>query len=159
MKWRSILLTILALLVVVPLVLIMWPPGPLDLSKDEEPFRSVVLPPKSVSGDIIMDGGSVLVTLIDKNGHPSVIHFYVDQERVLNSHPTAGYGTKFNGKEIPLKDPARAKTIAIRLLKDYGSKRDEGITRALSGLSDPVGDVAWRLRVKANNLLHELIGF
>ena len=45
---HPILLTFVVLLLVVPLVLMMWPEGPLDLSKDEEPFRSMVLPPKSV---------------------------------------------------------------------------------------------------------------
>ena len=67
---HPILLTVLALLVVVPFVLMMWPEGPLDLSKDEEPFRSMVLPLKSVSGDIVMDGGSVVVELIDAADKP-----------------------------------------------------------------------------------------
>ena len=155
---RTILLILLALLIV-PLVLMMWPEGPLDLSKDEEPFRSMALPPQSVTGDIIMDGGSVLVMLIDRNGHQSVFHFYIDKQRVINRHPTAGYGIEFNGKETPLKDPERAKMITIRLLKDYGNNRDEGITRAINGLSNPVSDIAERFYGKSKNLFHEWTGF
>jgi len=49
MKRRKPSLLILsATLVVFPLALFLRKPAPLNLSKDEEPFRSIVLPPKSV---------------------------------------------------------------------------------------------------------------
>lgn len=154
-----ILLTCLALLIAIPLAWIMRPEVSLDLSNDEEPFKSLVLPLKSMEADIIMDGGSVRVIMSDKTGNLYVLHFYIDPERVLNSHPTADYGTKINGKSIPLKDPARAKEITIRLLRDFGPSGDEGVLRALNGLSDPVGNVAARLYEKSRNQLHQWTGF
>ena len=130
---HPILLTVLALLVVVPFVLMMWPEGPLDLSKDEEPFRSMVLPLKSVSGDIVMDGGSVVVELIDAADKPYEIFFEIDY--ATRSRPTAGWRSGKVGKRVPLKNPARAKAISKRLLNDCGKNGDEGVRRALNGLS------------------------
>ena len=158
-RLRSILLTLLALLLLIPLVGIMWPEVPLDFSKDEEPFKSLDLPLKSMEADIIMDGGSVRVIMNDKTGKLSVIHFWIDKEKILNSHPTAGYATKVGGKSILLKDPARAKVITIRLLRDFDPGGDEGVLRALNGLTDPVGDVAGRLYDKSRKRLHEWTGF
>lgn len=67
---KSILFPAAALLLILPLTLLFRKPEPLDLSKDEEPFKSMVLPPKSVTGDIIMDGGSVVVELNDGANKP-----------------------------------------------------------------------------------------
>lgn len=158
-RLRYIILTVVALLLVISLVMILWPEGPLDLSKDEEPFKSLVLPLKSMEADIIMDGGSVRVIMNDKSGNLYVLHFYIDQDRVLNSHPTADYGTKIGGKSIPLSDAARAKKITIRLLRDFGDKRAEGMARSLNWLTDPAGDVAERLYERSKNKLHEWTGF
>ena len=99
------------------------------------------------------------MTVIDHAGTLHGFHFWIDKENLINSHPTAGFETKIGGKSILLKDPARAKVIAIRLLKDYGTKRDEGITRALYALSDPAGEIAYRLYDKSRNRLHEWTGF
>lgn len=148
---RSILLTLVALLVLVPLVLMMWPEGPLDLSKDEEPFRSMVLPPKSLKGSCWMDGGSVSVEVIDHEDGHHEITFPIGQRGSPTPYNTA-YNGAFRDSEqmIPLKDPARAKEIIIRLLKDYGRKDDkylQGVLYSLSGQLPSV-PVQWILRIK-----------
>jgi hypothetical protein len=147
---RSILLTIVALLLVVPLVLMMCPDGPLDLSKDEEPFRSMVLPPKSVTGDIIMDCGSVVVELIDAADKPYEIFFGIDYD--TRGHPTAHWTPGKVGKRVPLKNPARAKAISKRLWSDYALNGDEGVRRALDYLS-PISEIADRWDRKYRDLV------
>lgn len=134
MKRRhSFVLTILALLLAVPLVLMMRPEGSLDLSKDEEPFRSMMLPPKSVTGGSLMDGGSVVVELIDAAGKPYELYFEIDD--ATRGHPTARWRPGKVGKRVLLTNPARAKAISKRLLRNYGKNGDEGVRHALNGLS------------------------
>lgn len=137
MKRRhSILLTIVALLLVVPLILMMWPQGPLDLSKDEEPFKSMVLPPKSVSGITYMDHGSAAMHLIDKSGIEYHITFPIDYDGILDSYPKAYYGEINDPKMALLKDPARAKAIVVRLLRDHGNEdQDNSRDRVLRALT------------------------
>lgn len=138
---RSILLTILALLLVVPLVLMMWPEGPLDLSKDEEPFRSMVLPPKEVIAYTYMDGGSAEMRLIDKTGIEYRVRFPIDYDGILDSHPKAYNGDINAPKMVLLKNPARAKVIVVRLLRENGKEDEYGqrkiVLRALTHRTIP----------------------
>jgi hypothetical protein len=132
-RHRAIFLTILTLLLAIPVVWTLWPEGPLDLSKDEEPFRSMVLPPQSATGAMIMDGGSVVVKLIDGANKPYEIFFEIDH--ATRGHPTASWRPGKVCNRVPLKYPARAKAISKRLMSDYGKQGDEGIRVALNQLS------------------------
>lgn len=133
------------LIVFVPLALFWRDPETLDLFKDEEPFKSMVLPPKSVHASLWMDGGSVSVEVIDHNGVHHEITFPIAGRGTRKSYPTAYVGPFNNPKMIPLKDPARAKEIIIRLLRDYGRKDDEYLQGALICLSGQPPDFATRM--------------
>lgn len=138
---KHILWVAAVLLVAVTLILFSRKPAPPDLSKDEEPFRSMVLPPKSVIGLCYMDGGSAAIYMIDKNGVEYEIIFPIDYDGVMNAHPTAYHKNITDPKTIGLKDPQRAKVIVLRLLKDYGIKDDEkySTTSAIHELSEFYG--------------------
>lgn len=154
MKRQKLILWIaVVLLVACPLALLLRKPAPLDLSRDEEPFKSMALPPKSVRGDIIMDGGSVITYVIDRNGIQNVIKFPIERAATVSRYPTANYQNMANQKLIPLKDPARAKEIMFRLLKDYGDKGDQGVSRALFSLSPSMGYKAHLLIDKAKEMM------
>jgi hypothetical protein len=126
-RLKPILVLAAALLLIVPLALSLRKPAPLDLSKDEEPFKSMVLPPKSVIGLYYMDGGSVSMRLIDKSGIEYYITFPITYDGILDSHPKAYYG-EINDSMVLLKNPARAKVIVLRILKDFGIKDDENFS-------------------------------
>ncbi|RYD19083.1 MAG: hypothetical protein EOP88_20290 [Verrucomicrobiaceae bacterium] len=92
----------------------------LDFSTDEEPFRSMVMPLKEVMGASYMDGGSVSLHVTDAGGMKYQVFFPIDYDNLYDSHPTAFPGKINDWGRVPeLKDPARAKAIAIQLLKDY----------------------------------------
>jgi hypothetical protein len=140
---HAIILAISALLLASVLWLF-WHDGPLDLSDDEEPFRSIVMPPKMVLGGTYMDGGSVGVIIIDRNGAQCEITFPIDYDGIKNAHPTAHHGNINDKKMVPLKDPARAKQIVLRLLRDHGAKPEspdsdeyDGTKDAITALSNP----------------------
>lgn len=135
MKRRHFLLIALTMLLVAVTIAVLIPPAPLDLSHDEEPFKSMVLPPKKVLGFGYMDGGSVGVQLIDKTGAVFDVSFPIDYDGIANAYPTAWQGDMNHLSPKPLKDPDRAKTIAIRLLEKYGDKSDEDSVRAVKALS------------------------
>jgi hypothetical protein len=144
---KNTLLLAAALLLVVSLALFLRKPAPLDLSKDEEPFKSMVMPPKSAIGLCCMDGGSVAMRVIDKVGGEYYITFPFDYEGVLNAHPNAYHGDYKGTTRVPLKDSSRAKSITIRLLRDYGTDDSEGSTKmALLALSQPVRSAPFRLQ-------------
>jgi hypothetical protein len=128
---KPILLIAASLLLIIPLALFLRNSAPLDLSKDEEPFRSIVMPPKSVIGLYYMDGGSVSMRLIDKSGREYYITFPIDYDGVLDSHPKAYYG-EINDSLVLLKNPARAKVITLRLLNDFGIKDDENSSTSIA---------------------------
>lgn len=143
-RLRTILLIVFGLLVVIPLLLMMLPEGSLDLSKDEEPFRSMVLPPKSARGfgymDAGPDGGSIGFELIDKTGAKFEINFPIHYDGGLNPRPEAFCGNINDRSQIPLKDTRRAKVIVIQLLKQYGPVKDEyhSTENAIIDLSEPI---------------------
>lgn len=122
---KVILLTIAVLILAAILFLYLSPEGPLDLSNDEEPFRSMVLPPKSVEVASYMDHGSAAMRLIDQNDVEYWITFPIDYDSFLDSHPLAFEG-QFGSKMTPLKNSARAKKIAARLIRDYAREDEYG---------------------------------
>ena len=145
--WRSILLTLVALLVVVPLVLMMWPAGPLDLSNDEEPFRSMALPPKSVEAGYWMDGGSVSVHVVDQNGVRQIVSFPIDHDGILTSYKKAYWGELTDSQKLPLKNPVRAKSIMVRLYRDFGDKdADENYEFTLRKFAESPAELVEKIR-------------
>lgn len=59
-------------------ILSWWPKPPLDLSKDEALFPSILMPPKAVYASGYMDGGSVFVLIIDRSGTEHELTFPID---------------------------------------------------------------------------------
>jgi hypothetical protein len=109
-----------------------------DLSKDESPFNKMALPPRKVSGGIYMDGGSVAIRVIDKNGVTYDLAFPYDHRSV--GYPTAYHGA-FDGTNRaakPFKDSGRAKVIALDLLDRYsfGNESTKEAYDYLSGHHD-----------------------
>ena len=99
----------------------------LELSNDEAPFNSIVLPPKSVRGDMYMDGGSIHVNVIDADGKDFDFAFPYDYHSKAGTH----YRKAFHGAAlsmqpgaIQLHDPERAKEIVINLLYRYADPDD-----------------------------------
>lgn len=119
---RAILLSFL-LVILIGSAWHLMKPTSLDFSKDEEPFRSMAMPPREVLADSYMDGGSVVLRVTDGNGKLHQITFPVDVTRVRNPYPAAFNGDINDPTLIPLKDPARAKAIAVQLLKSYAKRR------------------------------------
>lgn len=117
MKRSRLLIPALCLMIGGSVMTALWPEKPLDLTQDEEPFRSIAMPPLKVIGDTTM-GGSVSLVIIDRNGISHGVTFPVADDRVFNGYPTAVH-RDLHGKETILRDPARAKQIAVRLLRDH----------------------------------------
>ena len=143
MKRRKYIYLILAIFfIAIPFSLILRKPSPLDLSNDEEPFKSMALPPKSVWAEYYMDGGSIVVQVIDHNGTHHVVKFPFDHDGLITSYKTAFEISSNNRKSRrPLKDTARAKKIMIRLLQDYGDKRNENYEFTLRKFSEPPSEI------------------
>ena len=116
-KWLLLVLVALGLGV---LVYKLIPEGTLDLSKEEEPFRSMVLPLKEVNGKYGTNESSILVRFTDSKDHEFKIWFRTDGT-LGNRYPNAvqiGDPKVDNG--IILGDAARARAITVRLLKEHG---------------------------------------
>lgn len=132
---------------------------PLDLSKEEAPFPAIHMPPLAVYGDGYMDGGSIGILIIDHSGVRHHLTFPIDYNGIRNAHPTAFFGNINDRKPIPLKNPRRAKEIAIRLLDDFGKEIDDPSgdsrghnARARRALSSPPDVVAIRAYEKAKRV-------
>jgi hypothetical protein len=95
---------------------------PLDLSNEEEPFRSISMPPQAVYGTGYMDGGSVAILIVDRDGKQYEITFPIDYDGIRNPYPKAFHGNINDPKMIPLKDSERAKKVCIRLIDEYGKE-------------------------------------
>jgi hypothetical protein len=104
-------------------ILLVPPREPLDLSKEEAPFHAIQMPPQAVQGSEYMDGGSVGIFIQDHSGMVHELFFELDYEGIRSAHPTAFYRASRANKPIPLKNPERAKEIAIRLIDDHGKER------------------------------------
>lgn len=144
-KQKSVILGSLVFLCFACGLAVFWKPLPLDLSQDELPFRSMILPPQKVFGDGYMDGGSVGVVVIDRSGTQYEITFPIAYGKINHPYPTAFYGNFNDPMMVPLKNPERAKQIVIRLLSEHGTKLSspaispdyDGTQMALRALSNP----------------------
>ncbi|MEO7100200.1 MAG: hypothetical protein ABI162_12625 [Luteolibacter sp.] len=159
MKQRTYLVIAAGLFLLLVLVLVILPAKPLDLSSDEEPFKSMAMPPKTVYGSGCMDGGSVVVFIVDRLDIKYEITFPIDYDGIRNAHPTAYFGGNHGSKMVPSKNPARAKAIAIRLLDDYGTEiyyrnmdSHDYTKRARTSLSEPLWGAGYRVYRKLENL-------
>lgn len=111
-----------------------------NLAVEESPFNAIVLPLKTMRGDIYMDGGSVWIGVEDSKGASYDFVFLYD-------HKTEGYPAAFHGAmepygpgAVPLSNPSRARTIVLNWLRDSG-RHDEGLERVfeyLSGRNDSI---------------------
>ena len=154
---KHILLIGVAIFVASLLALFLRKPVPLDLSKDEEPFRSMVLPPKLVRAGYYMDGGSVAVQVTDQLGAIHSVVFPFDHDGVITSYKTAFEGHIDDCRTKPaLKDPARAKAIMVRLLKDYGDRNDENYEFTLRKFSEPPSEIGFKIFWKAQKIFESI---
>jgi hypothetical protein len=103
----------------------------------------MVLPPKLVQADYYVDGGTVRIRVTDQRGAIHSVTFPFDHDGVITFYKTAFNGDRWNTP--PLKDPARAKTIMIRLLKDYGDKRDEYYESTFRKFSEPPSEIGEKI--------------
>ncbi|RYD31956.1 MAG: hypothetical protein EOP87_13730 [Verrucomicrobiaceae bacterium] len=106
---------------------------PPDLSQDEPPFCDLVLPPRSVKGEMIPGGDGFLITVVDRNGGP--YEFIVPR---TTTNPSLHYGARNlrDPAARPLSDDARGRDICLRLLTDYrrfGDETSMEIQHALAG--------------------------
>ena len=133
---------------------------PLDLSKEEAPFPAIHMPPQAVYGGGYMDGGSVGILIVDHSGARHHLTFPIDYNGIRNAHPNAFFGNMNDTKPIPLKNPERAKEIALRLLDEFGKETDDPrvdcddcTARARRALASPPDVVASRIYEKAKRVL------
>ena len=94
-----------------------------NLSKEEEPFRSMAMPHKEVVSLVFDDGSDgIEVRITDALDNEFWIIFPHEAYAIITPYKTAlGGNTKqINaGSLSPLKTPARAKAIAIQLLNKH----------------------------------------
>lgn len=152
MKRKHAILLCFVLIVLAGTVYQVLKPSSLDFSKDEEPFRSMAMPPRKVEGTCYMDGGSVTLHVVDGIGRIHDVTFPHDSLKIHGPHPTAFSGRIDDRRSIPMKNPERAKEIAIQLLRHHAVPRripsagniDENKI-ALTTLSQSPVDMAGRL--------------
>lgn len=165
MKRKPAIIAFMVALCLAFAVSLFWKP-PLDLSQDEEPFNRMAMPPKSVIAGMIMDGGSIVVRVTDQTETHIDITFPIDRDKIRNPYPTAYYSppNDWNNKRLPLKNPDRAKQIAIRLLHDYGTNTPnpepaddyDYTARATRSLTNPSYIKAVRLADQMKNRVKNL---
>lgn len=136
--------------------------GSLDLSKDEDPFPSIIMPPQAVYGGGYMDGGGVGILIVDHSGAKHEFTFPIDCDGIRNAHPTAFFGNMNDPNPVWLKNPERAKDIAIRLLDEFGKEMNDpsidwnhGAARARRTLASPPNVVA----IRAYDKLRRVFGY
>jgi hypothetical protein len=125
----------------------------------------MAMPPKSVMGDMYMDGGSIIVHVTDQADTHYELTFPIAYGKIANPYPTAFSGNLNDRKMIPLKDPERARQIAIRLLRDYGTNLPnpdsdgdyDGTANAIRSLTNPTYIKAFRLADKVKNQMRSLL--
>ncbi len=102
---------------------------PIDWSKEEEPFRSMALPVKQVTGTIWMDGGSVSIRVADSNGRNHEFIFPFDHTSRWTPYTTAYHGVydmnEFPAKGMKMKDTERTRILAIYLLENHSDSNNE----------------------------------
>lgn len=119
-----------------------------DLSREEEPFKSMALPSKSVVLLYYMDGGTIVVGVTDKNDHQEWVTFPIDRDGVFTSYKTAypcSLNDAFSGSVAPLKNPSRARRILVGLYKKYGDKSAEDYEFNLKAFSEPPSETGRKI--------------
>ena len=149
---RILLLTIIVLILGGGGIFLSRRPIVPDLSKDEHPFNSMLMPPRSVTADAFLDGGSVSISVVDRAGVTFNFAFPHKHSPVGSAFTQAFYGAEHSTElgALPFKDPARAKEIALLLLKTYGGFGDESAAALYYHLSETTPTTAtkllWRFR-------------
>ncbi len=145
----TIIIVVACVLVLAGMWRFLMPESPLDLSREEEPFRSMVLPLKNVVATSYMDGGSITAWVTDRNGTESVITFPYDYDGVISSYPTAYIGGIGDSRTAPfLNNPSRARAILLRLFEEFGNKDDEWYEHTVTLFSEPPSEVFRKFRRK-----------
>jgi hypothetical protein len=155
MKRRKPILWIAAvLLLVVPLAFFLRKSAPLDLSKDEEPFRSMVLPLRKVLGAVNESHQSdVRILITDGSGRDLQFWFPLRFDDPWTSYPICYWGEHGSGVgAIEVKDCTRAREIISRLIRN-SEIRDKGSISALEHLSKTPPDTWRRICDKVGRLL------
>lgn len=85
-----------------------------------------------------MDGGSVWVRVVDQAGNTIDLAFPYDHSGGKTEYTTAFYGAMNSSHPgaIALKDPKRAKSITLVLLRRYGNISEDGTKWAYDNLSE-----------------------
>ena len=136
-KRRRHIILVITVPGLVGITLTLWQ-RPLDLSADEKPLNGIALPPQSVGGDIFMDGGSVWVHIVDQEGTTFDLAFPYDHFGRGTKYLTAFHGAASSSDPgaVALKNPDRAKEVALVLLRRYGDTGHGGTARAYGCLSE-----------------------
>lgn len=157
---KTFLILGMSLMLIGTLSLLFWPKEPLDLSKEEDPFPAIHMPPQAVYGYGYMDGGSVGIHIVDHSGKSHELTFPIDYDGIRNAHPSAFFGNMNDPIQVLLKNPERAKKIAIRLLDEFGKEMnhpsvdcDDCTARARRALASPPHVVAIRAYDKCRKTL------
>ena len=110
---------------------------PIDWSKEEEPFRSMAMPLKRVTGTFWMDGGSVSIRVTDSNGRNHEFIFPYDHTSRWTPYTTAYHGVydmnEFPAKGMKMKDAERTRKLAIHLLENHSAGNDSESNNEYSG--------------------------
>lgn len=142
MKLKHFLLLAVAACLVGFVVFCLIPDEPSDLSKEEEPFKSMVLPLKKV--DVISgEDLGIYMEVIDHSDARHRVRFEYDDDGITTGYPTASQGWDPYLKGPPLKDPSRARKIVIWLLKDFGDKNSPKVEVVLRRLSPRPAQDMW----------------
>ncbi|RYD18402.1 MAG: hypothetical protein EOP88_22690 [Verrucomicrobiaceae bacterium] len=136
-------------------------PPSLDFSKDEEPFRSMAMPLKSVTGMSIFNDGTLSFQIVDNTGKEIFLQLPIDNDALRNAYPSVSYRIQRGTKLVPLKDPERAKSIVIQLLNSHptrwkrrqGMETNEHYRRKLEGIPP---DMMGRIERSTIQFLSEL---
>jgi hypothetical protein len=112
----------------------------------------MLMPPKSVTANAFLDGGSVSISVVDRTGTTFDFAFPHKRSPGGSAFTQAFYGEVHSTEAgaLPFKYPARAKAIGLLLLKTYGGFGDESAAALYYHLSETTPPTAtkllWRLR-------------
>ena len=103
---------------------------PLTLEDEESELAQISLPLKGITGDMILDGGSVYLEIIDSRNEIHKFAFPI-KGGVGGSYPTVLSGTAHASiaPGVPMVDSARAKVVLLSLLEKYHKPLDKGALR------------------------------
>ena len=106
---------------------------PLTLEDEESELAQISLPLKGITGDMILDGGSVYLEIIDSRNQIHKFAFPIKGGvgGVGGSYPTVLSGTAHASiaPGVPMVDSARAKVVLLSLLEKYHKPLDKGALR------------------------------